>query len=101
MAEIKVTPQELKSKADELQNLNRQFRSEVEKMSGYEAELSGMWDGEAKEAFRKAFNDDKGKWERFAINIDKYILALRENASQYETAERMAVNTASNRSYGS
>ena len=48
MAEIKVTPSELRAKADILEGLNRQFRQEVEKMVGYESDLAGMWEGEIK-----------------------------------------------------
>lgn len=97
MAEIKVTPRELRNKADQLEQFNRQFRNEVKKMEGYESQLSGMWDGDAKQAFRKAFNDDKIKMERFALNIDKYIMALREDAQKYEEAEQKATNIATER----
>ncbi len=97
MAEIKVTPRELRTKADELERFNRSFRSEVEKMVGYENQLAGMWEGEAQKAFRKAFNDDKIKMERFAINIDKYVLALREDAQKYEEAENRNTGIATQR----
>ncbi len=97
MAEIRVTPQQLKDRATELENYNRKFRAEVEKMVGYEQQLAAMWEGEAQKAFRKAFNDDKLKMERFALNIDKYVMALREDAQRYELAERTATNTATTR----
>lgn len=98
MAEIKVTPQELRNKADSLRQYNANFRSAVESMNGYVTQLSGMWDGEAKEAFNKAFNDDKGKMEQFAKNIDNYVKALEETAKQYEEAEKTATSLASQRS---
>lgn len=97
MAEIRVTPQQLKDRAADLENYNRKFRAEVEKMVGYEQQLAAMWEGEAQKAFRKAFNDDKLKMERFALNIDKYIMALREDAQRYETAENAATNIATTR----
>ena len=56
-----------------------------------------MWEGEAQKAFRKAFNDDKLKMERFALNIDKYVMALREDAQKYEEAENKATNIATER----
>ena len=98
MAEIKVTPTELRNKADTLQTHNTNFRSEVDKMNGYVSQLNGMWEGEAKEAFNKAFNDDKGKMDQFAQNMEKYVQALRESASQYENAEKTATSLASQRS---
>lgn len=97
MAEIKVTPSELRKKADELERYNASFRKEVEKMVGYEAQLATMWEGESQKAFRKAFNDDKLKMDRFALNIDKYILALREDAQKYEEAEARATDIATTR----
>lgn len=97
MAEIKVTPSELRKKADDLERYNRDFRKEVEKMVGYEGQLAGMWEGEAQKAFSKAFNDDKQKMDLFAQNIDKYIQALREDAQKYETAEKNATNIATTR----
>lgn len=97
MAEIKVTPSELRKKADELERYNDSFRKEVEKMVGYEAQLATMWEGESQKAFRKAFNDDKLKMDRFALNIDKYILALREDAQKYEEAEARATDIATTR----
>lgn len=97
MAEIKVTPSELRKKADELERYNSSFRKEVEKMVGYEAQLASMWEGESQKAFRKAFNDDKLKMDRFALNIDKYILALREDAQKYEEAEARATDIATTR----
>lgn len=97
MAEIKVTPQQLKQKADTLEGLNQKFRSEVEKMVGYESELASMWEGEAQKAFRTAFNNDRSKMDQFAQNIDRYVLALREDAQRYETAENAATNIATTR----
>lgn len=97
MAEIRVTPQELKSRADDLERYNRSLRDEIAKMEGYEQQLAGMWEGEAQKAFHNAFTTDKGKMERFALNIDKYIQALREDAMRYETAENAATNIANTR----
>ena len=97
MAEIRVTPSELRSKADELEQLNRQFQQEVTSMVGYEQELSGMWEGEAQKAFRKAFNDDKQKMDLVAQNIEKYVQALRADAQKYEEAEQRNIGIATTR----
>lgn len=97
MAEIKVTPSELKSKADMLQQYNTSFRSEVQKMVGYESQLASMWEGESQKAFRAAFNADREKMERFAANIDQYVQALRDDAQKYEQAENAATQIATTR----
>ena len=95
--EIKVTPQQLTDKASVLENLNKQFHAEVEKMVGYEGQLAQMWEGESQQAFRAAFQTDKGKMDAFEKNIEQYIIALRENAQRYQTAEQAATQIASKR----
>ena len=97
MTEIKVTSSELKRRADDLQQYVTKFRSEVDKMVGYEQELAGMWEGDAQAAFRKAFNEDKRKMDQFAQNIDSYIRALNSDADKYETAEQKATDIANTR----
>lgn len=97
MAEIRVTPSELRSKADELERLNGQFKQEVTSMTGYEQDLAGMWEGEAQKAFRKAFSDDKQKMDLFAQNIERYVQALRADAQKYEEAEQKNISIATAR----
>lgn len=97
MAEIKVTPRQLREKADALELLNRRFRAEVQKMAGHEQELSTMWEGDAQAAFRSSFRSDAAKMDTFARNIDRYVAALRESAQRYEQMERKAVSIASGR----
>ena len=56
-----------------------------------------MWEGDAKEAFRTSFSQDKAKMELFYTEIGKYIVALRSIAAKYELAERTNVATASSK----
>lgn len=97
MAEIRVTPSELRRKADDLRNLNQKFWNEVDTMIDNERQLSGMWEGEARNAFHTAFEADKGKMERFHANIELYVQALLENAQKYEEAENKNTTTATTR----
>lgn len=99
MAEIKVTSSELKSKAAELRQLNNQFKKAVEDLSSNEQQLMGMWDGETKDAFHNAFNSDKTQMDTFYQTIEKYCVALEENAAKYESAEQKNLSTATTRSY--
>ena len=99
MAEIKVTSGELKNKAGELRNLNTQFQREVEEMTSEEQRLVNMWDGEAKEAFHTAYNNDKAQMDTFYQTIEKYCVALENSAEIYERAESQTMNTASTRTY--
>lgn len=98
MAEIKVTPQEIKTKSESLKNLNTQFKQQVEKLVAYEAQLAGMWEGEAQKAFRNAFNTDKNKMDLFYANIEKYVQAMQNIQEAYSTAEQSNTSIASQRS---
>lgn len=97
MAEIKVTSKVLRDKAQELQNYNKQFREEVNKMVGYRTKLDNMWDGEARTAFDKAFDTDRAKWDTFASNIDDYVQKMIQTAETYENAEQNNLQTATTR----
>ena len=97
MSMFRVSSTVLRQKAQELEQMNKQFDAAVKALGSQEAALATMWEGEAQKAFRKAFNDDKLKMERFALNIDKYVMALREDAQKYEEAENKATNIATER----
>lgn len=100
MSEILVSPSEIRNKAEQLKNLNNSFRHEVEKMIGYQQSLNSMWEGEAKEAFNRAFQTDRSKWESFAKNIDDFVTKILIIVTTWENAEKQAVQIASTRSSG-
>lgn len=65
MALIRVTASQLRAKAEELSGLNRQFETQAGELEACEQKLSGMWDGQAKDAFHQAFArnaDSDGKF---------------------------------------
>ena len=99
MAEIKVTSTELKSKAAELRQLNNQFKKAVEDMTSTEQQLMGMWDGETKEAFHNAFNNDKTQMDNFFNAIEVYAQRLEAAAAKYEQAEAQNTEIATTRTY--
>lgn len=97
MAEFRVTPSVLRQKADELNALNGKFKTEVDTMIGNEQRLSDMWEGEARNAFHNAFNNDRQKMDHFHQNIEFYVQALLTSAQKYEEAESKNVSTATTR----
>lgn len=99
MAEIKVTSGELKNKATALRQLNTNLKKAVEEMTSNENSLVGMWDGEAKEAFHKAYESDRNQMDTFSQVIEKYCIALENNAAKYEQMEAKSLKLASERSY--
>lgn len=99
MALIQVTAAELKAKANELRSCNGQFKSQVGNLESQEAALASMWEGEAKNAFHNAFNNDKTQMDAFYDLIEKYCQALEIIAQKYEQAEARNTEVASTRSY--
>ena len=99
MAEIRVTSAQLRGKADELKNLNSQFRSKVEELVNYEGSLSSMWEGDAKNAFHTAFNNDKVQWNNFHTLIEQYIVTLNNIAAEYDQREAQNAQIAAQRRY--
>ncbi len=97
MAQIMVTPAELKTAASTLREYNRNFRSLVENLEIIEGELNTSWEGEAKQTFHQAFNNDKAFFNAFASLIDNYCQTLESIATQYENAETKNLDTATTR----
>lgn len=99
MSFFEVTSQEIRAKAEMLQELNQQFRTKSADLSDKEQSLISMWEGEAKRAFHSAYTKDKGQMDVFNQLIDQYVAALLEIAQKYEIAERKAVELATARTY--
>lgn len=100
MAELKVTASQLTAKAGELKQLNATFKNKVNSLEETEATLAGMWEGEAKEAFHKAFTSDKTQMNNFYNAIEQYVAVMEELATRYANAEAQNVQTANARNYG-
>lgn len=99
MSTFSVTASQLKAKAEELKNLNESFKRNVTELEGCEQTLMGQWDGQAKEAFHQAFNNDKIQMTNFSTLIDKYVCTLLAIAAKYMQAETENIETATTRSY--
>ncbi|HJD21104.1 MAG TPA: WXG100 family type VII secretion target [Candidatus Gemmiger faecigallinarum] len=99
MAKIVVTSVTLQTGAEDLQNLNAQFKASVNALNDLEENLSGMWEGDAKEAFRRAFQSDKIQMDNFFNAIEVYVQRLLAAAQRYAQAEAQNVETANNRTY--
>lgn len=99
MAEIRVTTAELRRKAEELRNLNNQFKAKVGEITNCELSLTSMWEGDAKTAFHISFNNDKIQWDNFYNLIEQYIVTLMNIATEYDNKEAINANIASSRNY--
>lgn len=96
--EFTVSASQLRKTAQELRELNNQYKTKIEALAGVEAELRTMWEGEANLAFQRAFATDKVSLDHFYTVIEKYVMALENAATEYERAEQRAYEIASTRS---
>lgn len=99
MAAFQVTSSELKAKANELRELNAQFKTQAGNLETQEGSLVTMWEGEARNAFDTAFKNDKAQMDNFYNLIEQYCVALENIAAKYDLAESQNVSTASTRTY--
>lgn len=97
MSMFRVSSSELRQKANQLEQMNAQFKAAVQALATQEQSLATMWEGEAQKAFRTAFNNDRQQFENFYNGIAKYIQALRDAADKYDQAEAKNVNIAQTR----
>lgn len=99
MADFTVSVQDLKAKVDSLRQLNSQFKSQVEELSGTESSLNGMWEGEARETFHNAFQSDRTQMDNFYNAVEVYAQRLETIAARYAQAESTNVDIANERTY--
>lgn len=99
MALIRVTANEIKAKASGLRDLNNQFKTQVTNLENYEQSLASMWEGQAKDAFHNAFNNDKAQMDNFNKLIEQYCQTMEQIAAKYEQVEAQNMNTAQTRNY--
>lgn len=99
MAEILVTAATIRNKAQELENLNEQFKARVAELENQEASLNSMWEGDANTAFHNAFQRDKSQMTNFYNLIIQYVQTLENIAAEYERAEALNTETGNTRAY--
>lgn len=94
-----VTTAQLNQKAGELRSNNRNLTTQIENLRSQHSALNGMWEGDAKNAFDKAFNHDIQQMQNFYREIENYVTKLTEIAKTYEQAEVRNMETANVRTY--
>ena len=99
MAEFFVTSATLEAKAAELESFNNDLKNLIDQLGNNEEALSGMWEGDARNAFHAAFGRDKNQVYAFYNAIASYVNALRTIAKEYNKAEATNVQTATRRTY--
>lgn len=94
---IRVSTQELRSKAQELESLNEAFRTEVIGLRDDETLLASSYEGDSQKKFHIQFAGDMEKFDRFYNTIRQFIEQLRQDADTYDRAEAANVEIATTR----
>ena len=98
-SEIRVTSATLRSKKDELIEINQKFSETADSMEETVHTLEGSWEGDSHDAFYTAFNTAKGKMTAFSGAVTQYTNALEQIIAKYEAAEAENIAIAASRSY--
>ncbi len=96
---IRVSAEQLIARANELKDLNSQFRTTVNELESTEETLRTMWEGDANDSFHRAFTSDKVQMTNFYNAIELYVYKLLDIAAKYQQAEATNAQIASNRTY--
>lgn len=89
MAELKVTPSQLKSKASEFKGKANKVRSTTDQMLNEIKTINGSsWAGDASEAYKKQFAKLENDMNDMYKMIMEYSNDLIDIANQYETTEK-------------
>ena len=86
MANIKITPESLRSQAQSLRRYNDDHRNTFSQMSTH---VHGLrWTGAAQRAFIEAFDGNKASFEKFAVDIDAFAKLMDDAANRMEQADQ-------------
>ena len=68
--------------------------TKIEELTQLEQTLSGMWEGEAHDAFHGTYGQNEQKMLMFVNALENYFLTLNEIAVKYNNAEAKNIQTA-------
>jgi WXG100 family type VII secretion target len=88
MADIKITPESLRSQSQTLRKYNEEHRGAYGQMDTLVHDLVNEWTGEAQSAFLATFEGNKSSFEKFAADIDTFAKLLDDAANRMEQADQ-------------
>ncbi len=87
MAQIRVSTQELRNTANELEQCNEVFRTQAAGLRDDENLLSQSYEGDSQKQFHTAFMANAEKFDQFHMTVQNFIRQLREDADAYDRME--------------
>jgi Uncharacterized protein conserved in bacteria len=83
-----VTPEEMRSTADNLEGVQGQITSITQQMLEEARNLASIWEGDAATAYINKFNTLEDDMEKMRNMVREHVSDLRQMAGLYENAER-------------
>lgn len=87
MADFRVSISRLKSDAELVETYIGNMKNKMQNIKNDLAELDAMWDGQASETFKKAFNDDVEALSTLISNLNKLYAYETLAYEKYESYE--------------
>lgn len=88
MANLSLSPEELRARARELEKLRQQHLALMKKMRILVLGLSDSWKGEAQEAFEKNFLSRSRTMNELSSTMEKYIDLMETAADKTENVDQ-------------
>jgi|SaaInl7_150m_RNA_FD_contig_21_638294_length_308_multi_10_in_0_out_0_1 WXG100 family type VII secretion target len=85
---IRVTPEELRQKAEEIENHARLVQKEVENTESQVSSLKPTFLGESAETFFQDFNKSRGDMAQWDDIVRQFAILLRQAADNLQIADR-------------
>lgn len=87
MANIEVTPDELRSAANRIAQSNDAFRNAATELKAAADELAGTWEGVAHDTFVAEQEQIDNWYKLMAECVDTYVKAMQDAANSYEETD--------------
>ncbi len=84
MPEIMLTPEVLTEKATELGNIQAEQQNVIESIQKLIDDIVSGWEGKAQQAFLNSFNEKKGTYKEFAVDMSSFADFLRSYSQTME-----------------
>jgi WXG100 family type VII secretion target len=88
MADIKVTPESLRTQAQTLRKYRDEHTDIYGQMDKHVHSLVSEWTGEAQSSFIATFEGNRASFEKFATDIEAFAKLMDDTANSMEQADR-------------
>jgi len=96
MALIQVTPDMLRSKANELMRLKEQHDETMNKIRTLVHGINDQWKGDAQQAYVNKFDSMEGTFKQFSESLKNFSDLMTASANELEQADQQARNRINN-----